>query len=85
MVSTPIVLQKPKIFKPFRYQNNAPSPYLEVMLVAELTLHVDTLGQRLRLRSMAMVCLQALHLPGLDVNLGVLHLRQTTGRVLDLE
>ena len=53
--------------------------------MAELTLHVDTLGQRLRLRSVAMVCLQALHLPGLDVNLGVLHLRQTTGRVLDLE
>ena len=52
--------------------------YLEVMLVTELTLHVDTLRQGLRLRSVAMAGLQALHLPGLGVYAGVLHHLQTT-------
>ena len=59
--------------------------YRKVILVAELTLHVDTLGEGLRIRSVAVVVLQALHLPGLDVDLGVRNLLQSSGGVLDLE
>ena len=46
--------------------------------MTELTLHLDTLRQGLRLRFVTMVGLQALHLPGLDVNVGVLHHLQTS-------
>ena len=53
--------------------------------MTELTLHVDTLRQRPGVRSLTMVVLQALHLPGLDVDGGVLQLLQTSGGVLDLE
>lgn len=55
------------------------------MLVTELTLHLDALREGLRLRSMALLLLQTLHLPRLDVDGGVLHLLQTSGGVLDLE
>ena len=53
--------------------------------MAELTLHVDTLRQGLRLRPPAVLLLQTLHLPGLDVDGAVLQLLQTSGGVLDLE
>ena len=67
-------------YEEFSLGNTVPlgRTYLEVMLVTELTLHVDTLRQRPGVWSITMVVLQALHLPALDVNLGVLHLLQTT-------
>ena len=52
------------------------NPHREVILVAELALHVDTLGEGLRIRSVAVMVLQALHRPGLDVDVGVRQLLQ---------
>ena len=61
------------------------NPHREVILMAELALHVDTLGEGLRIRSVAVMVLQALHRPGLDVDVGVRQLLQPSRGVLDLE